>query len=218
MAVNSLSSINGVYPSSSQQEVKSQLNIDKDAFLKILITELTNQDPLDPLKDRDFIAQLAQLSQLEQVVNMNSSISNMISALSSSMNFMNLSSSASLIGRVVQAEGLSSTVVRNGEFYPVEVESDRNGILNYGVYDSSGKLLFTGSMVVDSGRTFVKPDVSLPDGVYRLNFDFKTQDGSNAQLKVYGWSVVDGATIENNSVKLLAGSDSFEFKNIKVIK
>lgn len=218
MAVNSLSSINGVYPSVSQDKVKYQLNIDKDAFLKILITELTNQDPLDPLKDRDFIAQLAQLSQLEQVVNMNSSISNMISTLNSSMNFMNLSSSASLIGKDVQAEGLSSTVVRNGEFYPVEVESDKNGILSYSVYDVNGRLLFTGSTVIDGGRVLIKPDVNLPDGVYRLSFDLKTQDGSGANLKVYGWSVVNGATIENNSVKLLTGSSSVEFKNIKAIR
>jgi len=42
----------------------------KDAFLNLLVTELRYQDPLDPLKDRDFIAQMAQFSTLEQMQNL----------------------------------------------------------------------------------------------------------------------------------------------------
>jgi flagellar basal-body rod modification protein FlgD len=42
----------------------------KDEFLKILITQLKNQDPSDPLKDKDFIAQMAQFTSVEQLSNM----------------------------------------------------------------------------------------------------------------------------------------------------
>lgn len=46
----------------------------KDEFLKILMTQLQYQDPLDPMDDKDFIAQMATFSQLEQTMNMANSI------------------------------------------------------------------------------------------------------------------------------------------------
>lgn len=47
---------------------KSQLG--KDEFLKILITQLGNQDPMQPLQDKEFIAQMAQFTSVEQLTNM----------------------------------------------------------------------------------------------------------------------------------------------------
>ena len=41
----------------------------KDAFLELLVTQLQNQDPLNPMDDKEFIAQLAQFSSLEQMSN-----------------------------------------------------------------------------------------------------------------------------------------------------
>ncbi|MBB4823927.1 flagellar basal-body rod modification protein FlgD [Sporosarcina luteola] len=47
--------------------------MDKDAFMKILIAQLQNQDPTNPMKDNEFIAQMAQFSSLEQSMNLASS-------------------------------------------------------------------------------------------------------------------------------------------------
>lgn len=48
--------------------------LDKDAFLRLLITQLQHQDPLEPMQDREFIAQMAHFSSLEQLQNLNATI------------------------------------------------------------------------------------------------------------------------------------------------
>jgi flagellar basal-body rod modification protein FlgD len=54
----------------------------KDAFLKILLTQLRYQNPLEPVKDTDFIAQMAQFSSLEQMQNMNKNLEAALQTLS----------------------------------------------------------------------------------------------------------------------------------------
>ncbi|MFD2171354.1 flagellar hook capping FlgD N-terminal domain-containing protein [Tumebacillus lipolyticus] len=53
------------YESRPDREIKREL--DQDAFLKILFAQLANQDPTQPMQDREFIAQMAQFSSLEQM-------------------------------------------------------------------------------------------------------------------------------------------------------
>ncbi len=53
----------------------------KDQFLKILITQLQNQDPAAPMQDREFIAQMAQFSSLEQMMNMTKEITDLRQSL-----------------------------------------------------------------------------------------------------------------------------------------
>ena len=65
----------------------------KHAFLKLLIAELSNQDPTNPVEDREFISQMATFSTLEQMQNMNSTLTTMSEA--------NKFSAVSYIGKAV---------------------------------------------------------------------------------------------------------------------
>lgn len=75
----------------------------KDEFLQILITQLTNQDPTEPMEDREFIAQMAQFSTLEQMTNMSSEFRQLGALLQSGQ-------AVSLLGRSVDI-GLGDSTI-----------------------------------------------------------------------------------------------------------
>ena len=57
------------YAASKPTETKANDDLGKDAFLQLLVTQLKNQDPLDPQDNSEYIAELAQFSSLEQMTN-----------------------------------------------------------------------------------------------------------------------------------------------------
>ncbi|EMI13401.1 MULTISPECIES: flagellar hook assembly protein FlgD [Bacillus] len=61
----------------SSTAAKKTDTLGRDQFLKILLTQLQNQDPTNPIDDREFVTQLATFSSLEQQMNMNESITQM---------------------------------------------------------------------------------------------------------------------------------------------
>lgn len=71
----STTAING-YSQTTQTGTTSKANdaLGKDDFLKMLVTQLRYQDPLQPMEDKEFIAQMAQFSSLEQMQNMNTAM------------------------------------------------------------------------------------------------------------------------------------------------
>lgn len=95
----------------SKQRGSSELG--KDEFLKLLVTQLQNQDPLNPQDDTDFIAQLAQFSSLEQMTNMNTTMSN--------------TSAYSLVGKNVIVSSTDSTGVTTEVTGVVDYVEMKNG-------------------------------------------------------------------------------------------
>jgi flagellar basal-body rod modification protein FlgD len=56
----------------------------KDQFVQLLVTQMQNQDPMDPMDGKDLAAQLAQFSSVEQLMNINTKLDNFTSLLTSS--------------------------------------------------------------------------------------------------------------------------------------
>jgi len=74
----------------SDTSKKEDSPINKDAFLKLLVTQLKYQDPLQPMEDTEFIAQLAQFSSLEQIQNLNTSMQALGTEILGSMDSLKL--------------------------------------------------------------------------------------------------------------------------------
>ena len=53
-------------------------NVSKDEFLKLLVAQLQNQDPLDPLKNEEFVVQLATFSSLEQLISIKTAVEQIV--------------------------------------------------------------------------------------------------------------------------------------------
>lgn len=90
--------ITGVSAAQNTSSVSTQstAQLDRNVFLKLLTTELSNQDPMSPMQDKDFISQLAQFSSLEQSQTLNQN-------MESFMQSQSITSAAALVGKNVNA-------------------------------------------------------------------------------------------------------------------
>lgn len=93
--------------------------LDKNSFLKLLVTQLSKQDPTNPMNDREFIAQMAQFSSLEQMNN-----------VANSMNKLRASQANQLIGKMI-----------NGKDFVTE--KPVQGIATKATYDRSGEVFLS---------------------------------------------------------------------------
>ena len=140
---NTYKSITVGYSNETERNISGELG--KDEFLKILITQLQNQDPLSPVEDKEFIAQLAQFSTLEQMQNMTYDF--------------NVMRGMDLIGRTVYAEVYDNIT---GELIPVAGEVDSVILENGKLYLTIGEIDLTlddvKMVLSDSLKEDDKPD------------------------------------------------------------
>lgn len=116
-------------------------NLDKDSFLKLLVTELRHQDPTQPMQDKEFIAQMAQFSALEQMTNVNTSIQDLNRSVKSGEAY-------SLLGKKVQAlnplngriiEGMVSAIFYKNNDIRLMVNDSEIGLADiHSVYPADG--------------------------------------------------------------------------------
>ena len=103
--MGTIDGITGVSDASALQQTNNTTyggqDLGKDAFMSLLTTQMQNQDPLDPMKNDEFVAQLAQFSSLEQLMGMQGVMQSVAMGITS----LNNASMASLVGTDVVALG-----------------------------------------------------------------------------------------------------------------
>ncbi|MCA8940582.1 MAG: hypothetical protein KDB07_12270 [Planctomycetes bacterium] len=80
-----------------KETAEERLDITREQFFKIMIAELQSQDPLEPMKNQDFLGQLAQLETLNSQTKMTAGIE----SLTSTMRFSHLNDASAMLGNIV---------------------------------------------------------------------------------------------------------------------
>jgi flagellar basal-body rod modification protein FlgD len=160
--------INPTAPSAAAQEhqLSQQLgagkNVDKTAFLKLLVAQMRNQDPLKPMDNTEFVTQLAQFSNLEQVMGINSRLDTLTVQGQGLAN----TEVASLVGKTVTVNG--TTIGLDGS----------GGGVSYGFTLDAPSAATKVSISDANGNVVRTLDVGArPAGFSRLAWDGKNASG-----------------------------------------
>ena len=108
MSVSATSSVSPLASTNNSAALLPQKVLGQDDFLKLLVTQMTSQDPMNPQKDTDFVAQMAQFSSLQQTKGMSSNLAQL--------------QASDLIGRTVTIQQDSQTVI-TGNVSSVRIEA-----------------------------------------------------------------------------------------------
>ncbi|NBA95745.1 flagellar hook assembly protein FlgD [Pseudomonas sp. R5(2019)] len=150
----------------------------KDAFLQLLVTQMQNQNPLDPQDNGEFVAQLAQFSSLESMQSLNDSVNSILSSYQSSQALQ----ASSLVGRSVIVQTDNSVVdTSKGMSGSINLTSSSTGT-TVGVYDSEGELVRT----LDLGT----------QAAGKVDFSWDGKDGDGEVLDAGTYTFKASATID----------------------
>jgi flagellar basal-body rod modification protein FlgD len=207
-----VSSINSGTASSTQ--TKNAI-MGKDDFLKMLIAQLKNQDPLNPLDGSNFAAQLAQFSSLEQLQNMNTKLQ----TLGTSFSSLNNVQVANLIGNEVSAKGNTTTVEGSTNTMYYNLPSDvKQGTVK--IYNAEGTLMKTfsfGSQKAGiNSLTWNSSNVSA--GTYTFEVSATDSSGKDVSVTSMVTGKVTGATFKNNIPYLTVNGQDIAFADILSVR
>lgn len=146
--------------SESSTEVKNDL--DKDAFIKLLVTQLQHQDPLEPQENGEFIAQMAQFSSLEQMTNVSNKLETINTLVGNIDTSVLVGQLSGMIGQGVNWTETIQTADEEGN--PVTTNEDYSGIIT-GINIDEGAT----KVVVETAEGIVhQVEISTITSVYNL--------------------------------------------------
>jgi flagellar basal-body rod modification protein FlgD len=147
----------------------------KDAFMKLLVAQISHQNPLKPMDDTAFVSQLAQFSALEQTMGINTRLDQLSTRQQGAAN----TELGSLVGKVVTVRGSITTLDSSGIGAPISFSLDGNATTcDINIADVNGKVVRT----IHSGGQ--------PAGLTKVTWDGRNDSGLAQPPGAYTVSVV----------------------------
>lgn len=203
--------VNATANANTPTAAQKGLNGDYDQFLKLLTTELTNQDPTQPLDTNQITQQLASLSQVQQGINTNTKLDSLISLYNASQ----ANTAVSYIGKQVDATG-NQINLNGGTSALVYTLPTGAASATVTIKDSIGNTIFTGPAAATEGRNQVmwngtnsSTGATAPDGTYNFTVDAIDAKGKALTATTYTTGIV-------TAVNTVAGVNSLALGQISV--
>ncbi len=204
-------------------EAAGDNELGKDEFLKLLVTQLENQNPLEPQDNGEFIAQLAQFSSLEGIDNLNDSMNGLVATTQSSQAIQ----ASSLVGQQVQVSTDYTYFQQGGLLTGVAQLPASSPDVKISLYDEQGTLVRNYSLGSQPGGNidFVWDGMdgsgnTLPSGIYKVKAEAQI-DGEYQQLGTLLGANVNSVTLGQGGEGMtlnLAGIGSVPFTDVKTIQ
>lgn len=213
-SAGAISSDSRVTPQTGAVAARNALG--KDDFLKLLTAQLANQDPLAPVDNQAFIAQLAQFSSLEQLQGVSSRLDSLLLAASSS----NQMSTASLVGKDVAFKA-SGVDLAAGTAPSLQVRIAARGTVTCVVQDDSGRTVRTLALGAHDAGTFDlgwdgRDDRgnALPAGHYSVKLSAKGAGGGDLAAEARSSGRVRGVTFDGDAAELIVGTSHVKLPDV----
>lgn len=219
MMTSGISSLNSDHGSSAKEGAKN--NLGKEAFLTLLVTQLQNQDPLKPMEDKEFTAQLAQFSSLEEMKNISKSVDSLVASQTSSSK----TTAVGFIGKEVTVFGGHARVVEGAvDKLRYELEKDAS-VVDVAVSDASGKVVRILNLKdVKGGANLVAWDGRdsqgkiVKDGDYSFDITASDSAGGNIPANITTTGTVSAVKYELGVPYLVVGSVKVPLQDVMEVR
>jgi flagellar basal-body rod modification protein FlgD len=221
MTVSNLSSISQATNPSKSETARKSLGSDLDLFLKLMTTQLQNQDPTEPLDTNQLTDQITQFTQVEQQVQTNTNLETLLASQKQSQ----LSTAVSFIGSEVETAG------NTGEFeggravfsYNQSAPSATTDIV---ITDAAGRAVFKGNGTTVVGRNLVVWDgvnsfsgQQEPPGTYTITVTAKTAAGKPVATDARAVGVVTTVeTASDGNILLGIGGRTVKYSDVLAVR
>lgn len=216
-ALNSSTFVQSSQTSSASSAIftdKDNLEEQKTDFLKILLTQLANQNPLDPMSTDEYTAQLVAYSQLEQLIEINDKSAKQLEQANNGV----VAASLSYIGQDVEIKSNMSPVQNNLAQWNYTIEGVAEDVFltvvnkaGQTVWEGSGTNLATGANTVSLDTT----SLGLAEGdVLYLSVNPEDIKGNKLNSEISSFAKVDGVRTDGSKTYLTSGQLSYTLSDV----
>ncbi len=217
--LNQIADPNWIDPSKKVRESKE--NLDKDAFFKLMLAQMKNQDPMNPMQSHEMAAQLAQFTSVEQLQNVNSNLEGIKKQDAPLADYQALQ----FIGKEISADSSSIVRAKSDEKHDLRfnLQSEADDI-NVKIFDADGQLVKTLALKnMKKGLNSTSWNGYNDQGLKTLAGDYKfTVEAKDLKGKIVGSTTditgrISGLQYTSKGPVLMIGDQTVYLSDVKKI-